>query len=203
MSDNGPSDLVDAATLSGMKALEVNRAARRARINNPRWEPKKWHPVYEEIVLLDCLGYSNKDIAEDKGFTAVHISNILNTPKAKMIRELLLKQMEKKREETIEQRLEKLADKAMDRAEKVITDDDLFAKNPLGVFDRAIIVMKGANKIKDQEEAKLIQNTMIVSDEAAIRLAKAMAGIKRREELHDKLAISIGATLVQEKEESA
>lgn len=154
-----------------LQQMEENRAARRARITRPRWDPKKWHPVYEEVVLLDCLGYSRKQIAEEKGFTEQHITNITNTPQAAIIREVFRKRMAAKYEGTVEERLERLTAKAMKRIEDVIENDDLMAKNPLGLFDRAITVLKSTNKIK---ETPATQNTLqlVVTEDQLDRLQK-------------------------------
>src|SRR6266850_7034341 len=102
-------NLVEVSQDPALSQFDENRAARRARIHRPKWKPKRWHPVYEEIVLLGALGYANTEIAREKGFTKEHVSNVLNTPQAKMIQAIILKQMEKKREtvmeETIDMRL--------------------------------------------------------------------------------------------------
>lgn len=165
------SNLVEASVVP---ELEDNRARRSARINRPRWNPKQWHPVYEEIVLLDSLGYKNIAIAEMKGFTKEHISNILCTPQAKLIKQLILARMEKKRDETIDQRLERIAEKAMSRVEETINNDELAAKNPLGLFDRAITVLKATNKIKEQPTAVDNSRTIIVTDTQMEKLNRAM-----------------------------
>lgn len=175
--------------------LEENRVRRAARINRPKWEPKVWHPVYEEIVLLDIMGYKNTVIAEMKGFTVVHVSNILNTPQAKIIRQLTLKRMEQKREETIEQRLERLTHDAMARVEDTIRNDDLAAKNPLGLFDRAITVLKATNKIKEVAPT-VNNNTMIVSDEALDKLMRAVKQSDEAKALHAGLEGKVAVELL-------
>lgn len=164
--------------------LEENRKEREERVKRvatcrtPRWNPKKWHPVYEEVVLLDCLGYKGKDIARLKGFTPQHVSCILNTSQAKMIRKLVLARMEKKREETVEERLERITAKAMDRVEEVMANDTYAEKNPGGIFDRALGVLKAAGKVK-QESAGPTNNNLIVSDDQWKMLTE---GIKRSDE---------------------
>lgn len=172
--------------VQGVPELEENRARRAARINRPKWEPKKWHPVYEEIVLLDCLGYKGVVIAEMKGLTPQHVSNVLNTPQAKMIREITIKRMQQKRELTIEQRLEAVTDRAMSRIEEVVNNDELAAKNPLGLFDRAITVLKATNKIKEAPTGP-VTNNMIVSDAAMDKLLKAVEKSDQVKALHSGL----------------
>lgn len=176
--------------------LEENRARRAARINRPKWSPKQWHPVYEEVVLLDMLGYKNIVIAEMKGFTKEHISNILNTPQAKLIKELTVKRMEKKREETIEQRLDRLANKAMERLEETINNDELAAKNPLGLFDRAITVLKSTNNIKEQPTSVDNSRTIIVTDAQMEKLNRAMALSDEAKQLNSGLKPAEGIEIV-------
>lgn len=158
--------------------LAENRERRRARIHRPRWEPKKWHPVYEEIVLLDALGYKNTEIAKEKGFTTVHISNILCTEQAKMLKEILVKRLRKKGVETFEQRLERYADKAMDRIEEVLENDEYAAKNPGGIFDRAITMLKATGKVKEPEKDGVRERVLMVP-------AEMMEGLRRAIELSD------------------
>ena len=180
--------------------LEENRARRSARINRPRWNPKQWHPVYEEVVLLDSLGYKNTSIAEMKGFTPQHISNILNTPQAKIIKQLILKRMEQKRDETVEQRLEKITNRAMSRIEETINNDELAMKNPLGVFDRAITVLKATNKIKDAPAIVNDNRTLIVTDAQMDKLDRAIKLSDEARQLNSGLKPAEGFEVVIESE---
>lgn len=172
--------------ITNVSQFEENRTRRAARILRPKWNPKKWHPVYQEVVLLSCMGMSNKAIAIEKGFTKEHVSNILRTPQAEIIRQLTIKKMEQKHELTLEQRFERLANRALDRVENVMEDDQLFEKNPLGVFDRAIVVLKGTNKIKSEETKTPNgpQPGMVVSEDVALKLVDALAMSDRVAALH-------------------
>lgn len=175
--------LVEVHVNPDLQQMEENQARRRARITKPKWNPKQWHPVYEEVVLLDCLGLSRKEIALEKGFTETHITSICQTPQAGMIREIFRRRMVKKYEQTVENRLETLAQRAMDRVEEVITDDDLAKKNPLGLFDRAITVLKSTNKIKEAP-SQVNNNTLIVSDEAMDKLTRGLDLADEARRLH-------------------
>lgn len=152
---------------------EENATRRQARINRPRWEPKKWHPVYEEVVLLSALGYSNIDIAKQKGFTTVHVSNILCTQQAKTLMEIIVLRLRNKGGETMEDRLERFAAKAMDRVEEVLNNDEYAAKNPGGIFDRAITMLKVTDKVKT-EGSQTVNNNLIIPIEAIAELKKGM-----------------------------
>jgi len=175
--------LVEVHVNPELAQMEENQARRRARITKPKWNPRQWHPVYEEVVLLDCLGLARKDIALEKGFTEAHITNICQTPQAQIIREIFRRKMAKKYEATVEDRLERLSQKAMDRIADVIDDDEIAKKNPLGLFDRAITVLKSTNKIKEVPTTH-IENKLIVSDEAMARLERGMALADEAKRLH-------------------
>lgn len=169
---------------SGPDEYQDNRVRRAARLRRPKWNPKKWHPVYEDIVLQSCLGFSNIEIAKDRGYTPQHISNILNTPQATIIRTQLIKQIERKRSESIEARLEKLAYKAMDRIEDVMMNDEFANKEKLGIFDRSITVLKSVGKIKPEGGMTVNNNTMIISDEGLKRIEAAFKLSSDAEKLH-------------------
>jgi hypothetical protein len=185
-----------ARDLEGLEVMEENAVMRRARINRPKWEPKKWHPVYHEVVLLSALGYKNTEIAAEKGFTTVHISNILNTPQAKVLFQILSKRLEKRYDETIEQRMEKVANKAMSRVEEVINNDTLFEKNPLGIFDRAIVALKGANKIKEEE--KEAPKGMMVPAESMVALVHAIQTSLEVKEMHKKVPLEVSGAVIED-----
>lgn len=183
--------LVEVDVNPDLKLMEENEAARKARITRPRWNPKEWHPVYEEVVLLDCLGYARTIIAAEKGFTEEHITNILKTDHARLIREVFRRKLEVKVDQTIDQRFETIAHKAMKRVEEVMNNDTLAEKNPLGLFDRAIVLLKAAGKIKD-EPKQITNNTLIVSDEQMDKLTKGIAVSDEARRLHGMTEILIG-----------
>lgn len=155
--------------------MRENQAFRRARITKPRWNPKEWHPIYEEVVLLECMGLKREEIAARVGFTEQHITNITKTPQAAIIRKLITARINQKATQTIEQRLESVATKAMQRVEDVMNNDVLAEKNPLGIFDRAITLLKGTQKIKSEEGGTKINRALIVSEQQFDRLIKGTA----------------------------
>ena len=126
-------------------AKKGNRLKGLERTRNPkmkRWVPKEWKPVYEEIVQLDAMGVDQEEIADRYNFTKIHISNICSTPHAKIIRASMTKSLVKRGMEAPQSRLTRIADKAMDRIDSIITDDDLFHNNPLPVADRSFKFLK-------------------------------------------------------------
>lgn len=176
--------LVETQVNPELDQMRENAARRRARITRPKWNPKQWHPVYEEVVLMDCLGLARRDIALEKGFTEQHITNICQTPQAKIIRELFRRRMAEKYEGTVEERLERLTAKAMKRIEEVIEDDKIAEKNPLGLFDRAITVLKATNKIKEAPAEHVHEHRLMVTDEQMDRLKKGTELADQARQLH-------------------
>jgi len=139
-----------------MDLLEENAKERRSRLHRPHWNPKKWHPVYEEVVMLDIMGYKRTEIADMKGFTPAHITNICNCKRAEMIRELVSSKIRatvlEKSERTIEERMEAVTSKAVERIEAVIENDELAEKSPFAVYDRCMTYLRSTGKISDPEK---------------------------------------------------
>ena len=163
---------------------ELNRVRRRARIHRPRWSPKTWHPVYEDIVLLSALGYKNTEIAQEKGFTVAHISNILTTPQAKMLMDILIARQRAKGTETLESRLERAAMKSIDRVEEVLNNDEYAIKNPGGIFDRAITMLKVTGKVKEPDKETIRERTLLIPAEMIEALQAGMKLADRAREIN-------------------
>jgi len=164
--------------------MEENQTFRRARITKPRWNPKEWHPIYEEVVLLDCMGLKRSEIASRIGFTEMHISHILKTEQAQIVRKLVIARINGKAQQTIEQRLETVTLKAMQRVEDVINNDVLAEKNPLGLFDRAITLLKGTRKIQPEDGGTHINRALIVSEQQFDKMIKGTALADEAKRLH-------------------
>lgn len=176
--------------------LRDNEIRRRARLRRPKWNPRKWHPVYEEVVLLSAMGYKNIEIAERMGYTAVHISNILNTKQAEVILGVIEHRMRNKhidvKEKSIEERFEALATKAVKRCEDVINDDELAEKSPFGVFDRSIKFLRAVGKIKDPEEEKETRADFRIPVAAAAGIRE---GLRLAMEVRNRHALPVGESI--------
>jgi hypothetical protein len=164
--------------------MRANEAYRRARVTKPRWNPKEWHPIYEEVVLLDCMGLKRDEIAARMGFTPVHITNILKTDQAAIVRKLVIARINGKVQLSIEQRLENVTHKAMQRVEDVMNNDVLAEKNPLGIFDRAITLLRGTQKIKPETDGTHINKALIISEQQFDRLIKGTELADEARRLH-------------------
>lgn len=113
-----------------------------------RWEAKKWRPEYERAVAYSALGKSNIEIAKLLNYTPVHVSNVLNLPLAKELKDKIMARMRERTMEDVPSILQKVAQKTAERLLKVVEDDDLFTKSPFAVIDRGLDVMKGIGHMK-------------------------------------------------------
>jgi len=146
-----------------------------------RWLPREWKPVYSEIVLLSCAGWKGTDLAEKYNYTEVHISNILRTPQAGLLRKRVLEELQGRALESIPAKLEQIAEKTVDRLRQVVNDDALFEKSPFGVIDRGLKVLTGVGHLKneDQRGGMHIKNAVVLTKEHSSDL---IDGLKRAKE---------------------
>lgn len=143
-----------------------------------RWLPKKWHPTYTEIVLLHCAGWSNKDLAARYGYTEVHISSIVCTPQAALLRRKVIESLQDKVMQSMPEKLEQVAAKTVDRLHQVINDDDIFERSPFSVIDRGMKVLSGLGYLKDSPAVN-INKAVILTEQHSKDLIE---GLRKAEE---------------------
>lgn len=114
-----------------------------------RWEPKKWEPIFDEMVLMSCLGKSQIEIARRFGYTTRHTNAILNSKHAQLSKRLILTKLQETIAQTIEQRIAGIKDKALTRIAQTLNDDKIFETAPMAVFDRSVTVLKGTGVLKE------------------------------------------------------
>lgn len=115
------------------------------------WKPKAWRVEYERIVAYSVMGWSNKMIAKEVGYTPVHISNILQLDEAEQLRQVILAKMRERTTEqatSVAERLEEASRLASKRLVQLLEDDDKFATSPFAMADRALEVLKGSGYMK-------------------------------------------------------
>lgn len=131
----------------------IDRRSLQPRIS-PRWEPKKWQPQYDEIIILSIHGVSNISIAERYQLTPQQVSNILNCEEGK-------RKIEEERKKSLEQmqngftnRLDRLAGKALTVAEKVLERDgaieNMIENHPLSLINNMMGILKATGKVIDK-----------------------------------------------------
>lgn len=113
-----------------------------------KWVAKKWKPEYERMVAYSAMGWSNIKIAGECGRTTVHVSNVLNLPQAKELKQKIMERMREKTLEDVPTLLKKIAHKTAERLNSIIQDDDKFEKSPFAVIDRGLDVLKGTGYLK-------------------------------------------------------
>lgn len=141
------------------------------------WTPKAWRPEYERIVGLSCAGLSNKMIAQEVGFTPVHVSNILNLDQAEAIRQVVLKRMREGTTDELPQQMTKLAKKALMRVQDVLDDDELAVNHPFQMMDRSLRVLEGTNNLKNRTAGgdTNIDKAIIIAGDQASNLFSGLA----------------------------
>lgn len=114
-----------------------------------RWEPKKWEPLFDEMILMSCLGKSQIEIARRFGYTTRHVNAIINCKQAQVTKRIILSKLQETIAQTIEQRIAGIKDKALTRISQVLSDDTLLETAPMAVFDRSVTVLKGTGVLKE------------------------------------------------------
>jgi len=147
-----PEVKLEFAPVTDSKGNALERVRAPAVSNSKKWVPKKWESLFDEWVLRSVLGASNNDIAEKYHYTKQHVSAVLNTPQAKLLRRQLHDNLRKSIELKTEERIAHLQDKALSRMTAVLDDNDLAAMHPFAMFDRSVAILKGTGVLKSDEK---------------------------------------------------
>lgn len=148
-----------------------------------RWEPKEWLPVYEAIVTLSCTGlYSNEEVGKRFGYGKQQVSNILNTPQAKKLKQQLAEKVRSENSTTIADRIAQINDSALKHVEFVMNRQSEDFKNPLAIFDRSRKWLQDSGVLKSDTPAPpqggSVHNTtihaMILNGEGTERLTEGL-----------------------------
>lgn len=147
-----------------------------------RWQPKKWDPVYEQVVALSCANKTNKEIGTLLGYTEVHIGNILRSRLAEALKIQIYEKLRENVSKTIGNCMADAAIVAARRINDVLQSDELAAKHPLSIFDRSLQVLKVTRNVSGGESGPSgvvnIQEggkaNIIITSEAAGQLKDAI-----------------------------
>lgn len=143
-----------------------------------KWDPKEWHPVYEQVVALAAAGWSNEKIGSMVGLGKQQISNILTSQKGKAKLRDYTNTVASGAENSIRSRLDRLTDMTVTRCESYFNDDELYMKAPGAMTDRSMKFLRGIGQLKDDAPVSTVNNITFKDAQIAI-LANAM---KRSEE---------------------
>lgn len=170
-----------------------------------KWIPKEWKPIYEQIVSLDCMGVSHKEIAKQFNRTTVMISKICCTPQAKIIRRKVLEILAEKNKTFQEERFSRTQVQAMDRISSVMEDDALFMADPFAVVDRAFKLLEKTKVIggnNDLGGLNIAGNLTVnnLTQTAIVEIKEGLEKAREAKELHkDVEAIDVTSVVVGEK----
>lgn len=143
--------------------------------NSKKWVPKKWESLFDEWVLRSVLGASNIDIAAKYGYTKQHVSAVLNTPQAKLLKRQLHDNLRKGIELRTEERIAHMQDKAIARMAAVLDDDDLASMHPFPMFDRAMTLLKGTGVMKSDDKGGInAKNAIFMAPDVARGILEGM-----------------------------
>jgi hypothetical protein len=155
-----------------------------------KWSPKTWRIEYDRIVGYSAGGLDNSTIADKLGFTKEYVSVILNLPEAKILYARIRANVQGKLVEDIPTRLAKIAEKAVERLEFMINDEELFTKNPFSIIDRGMDVIKGLGHLRGGGNgAQVIGDTNVIHNStttiiSAGQKSDLMEGLEKIAEVH-------------------
>lgn len=155
-----------------------------------KWQPTRWKPIYEKIIIMSAGGMSNKMIAASVGFTPEHVSSILNLPQAEQFRVQVLKIMRERALADVPATMSRIVQKGMNRLEKMVEDDGQFANAPFAILDRVFKVAENTGHFKksaipDQPNGSVSNTTnIIMSGNQLDKLVEAMEKSDQVKQLH-------------------
>lgn len=104
-----------------------------------RYNPKRWHPEFDLMVVESIAGMDNQSIGDKYGYTKEHVSNILSTEEAKKVKDRIRGTIEKETDLNIKERVSRIGEKVLKHVEKFVEDENgLAEKNPFYFIDRVV-----------------------------------------------------------------
>lgn len=162
----------------------------------PRWIPKHWKPIYQEVVTYHVMGFTNREIAEATGFTHFHIGMILNCPQAEGQIVEVQERLTKIKLGKVKKKIDDMATRALERVEEVLTNDELAADQPFAMYDRALKFAVSARVLQPSDgnitETTETNNTLnVAGNVTALAVPKEMleallAGTKKADEVAER-----------------
>lgn len=153
-----------------------------------RWQPKRWEPMYDQMVALSCTGMSNILIAKRFNYTVQQISNILTSENGKIIKALVSKHMQESLMHDAKTRMSQIEQKATEIVHGVLHNTELYEKSPLAMYDRAIKFLEGRGSLESPEQKAATRALAIPSDIAA-KLFSGMVAANEAAKLHNAVEV--------------
>jgi hypothetical protein len=163
-----------------------------AKLAKKRWQPKKWDPIYDQMVAMSCTGMSGKAIGDRFGYTPQQVSNILCSDRGKLIKQMVSQHIVEEMKKDLAQNQAIAERRAHDIIHSVLGNNDLLASNPLAMYDRAIKFLEGRGQLEDPTKKQQSTAPVIVmGDELANKL---ISGINKANEA---IALHNGVEVMQ------
>lgn len=126
-----------------MEDKTINIGPKRGAKVKKRWDPKEWRPEYEAMAALSATGMPHQEIAQRFGYKGPWVSMILNSPKGKIVMQLITNNIREAGSKTItSERVQRVLNKAFSRVESIIDDDDLALRSPMAIFGASMELLK-------------------------------------------------------------
>lgn len=192
MTPKGDKDIAHAMSILNKRPRgRPKKSEVRAVARVKKWVPKKWKPMYEQIVALDIAGLPHANIAVRFNKTVQYISKICNTPQALMIKKNALNILVEKNKEFQEERFSHTQAKAMERITDLMENDDLFAAEPFQIVDKAFKLLQNSGALaaeKSKEAGDMVfQGPVTVNNltqTAVLDLKEGLAKAREAGDLH-------------------
>jgi hypothetical protein len=149
---------------------------RGARLNKKaRWQPKKWDPLFDQMVALSCTGMSNVAIAARFDYTPQQICNILTSDQGKLIKSLVSKHIQEELKKSLELRITRTEARAHEIISAVLNDNELLVKNPIALYDRAIKFLEGRGQLEDKSRVQVSERTVVIPSDLVEKLVSGIS----------------------------
>lgn len=163
-----------------------------------QWEPKKWKPLYESVVVHHIAGHKNTVIAKSLKCTPMAVSLIINSVAGRKRIEELRIIHEESLKTHVADRIESLHEVALKNVEKFINNKDYATASPIKHFDRSLKILqvtgaKGFNTPQstggDPSSTTINQqqNNLLLADAAIVkRMLDGFGKLEEIKKLHGK-----------------
>lgn len=158
-----------------------------------RYNPAKWEGWMTTLCIKSNAGFSNSELAVEFEITETHVSNLLCSDRAKIIRD----ELKKKLIEAGTGDLNELRVLASKRVKEILEDDSLRTNAPVQMANIATRVLqmtfptssgsskeKGDVNVTINQQTNLNQNVMAVNPEYMQRIAEGLEKANRVKEIH-------------------
>lgn len=113
------------------------------------WQPLKWIPVYDRMVVMHCFGISNVEIARQLDYSAVQVGNILRSDEGKTCIKRVRTEYLNQISEDVPTQIEELKAKSFRAISEALSNEDLIEKAPLAAANLGITFLKGIGSLSD------------------------------------------------------